>query len=169
MAISQAYFLNTITNVLGLSVKQRKVLFDDGYDTISTTIHWKYDRMREWCTTKSNLTTTRGGNSYGDQIIKFLQALAWWATYLILSGKQIFLADFYDTMMEDCIYEAKLYYEDGKKDQDIQKTNKFLHSKCVAWEELVYTYFIDMKNSRGVPFAYVICKTPDPSGIVIDR
>ena len=45
--MSQAYFLNTITNVLGISVKQREVLFNDGYDTISTIIYWKYENIRE--------------------------------------------------------------------------------------------------------------------------
>ena len=39
MAMSQADFLNTIINALGLSVKQRAVLSDDGYYTIYTIIH----------------------------------------------------------------------------------------------------------------------------------
>ena len=65
--MSQAHLFNTITNVLGLSVKQREVLSDDGYETMSTIIHWKYDEIREWCTTKSKLKTTRGGASYGYQ------------------------------------------------------------------------------------------------------
>ena len=77
MAMTHADFLNTITNVLGLAVKQREVLSDDGYDTISTIIHWNYDKIREWCTTKSKLITTRGGASHGDQRIWFLQALTW--------------------------------------------------------------------------------------------
>ena len=34
---------------------------------------------------------------------------------------------------------------------------------------MMYTYFTAMKNSRGVPLAYVIGKTPDLSGIFIDR
>ena len=59
MIMTQAYFLNTITNVLGLSVKKQKVLPDDGYDTIFTIIHWKYDKIREWCTTKYKLKATR--------------------------------------------------------------------------------------------------------------
>ena len=67
MEMSQADFLNTITNVLGLSVKQREVLYDEKYDMISTIIHWKYGEIREWRTTNSNLTTTRGGDSFGDQ------------------------------------------------------------------------------------------------------
>ena len=62
----QADLLKTITNILSLSVNQREVLSDEGYDTISTIAHWKYDDILEWYTTKSKLTTTRGGASYGD-------------------------------------------------------------------------------------------------------
>ena len=65
--MAQADFLNTITNVLGLSVKQREVLSNYRYDTISNIIHCNYDKIREWCTTKSKLTTTKGGASYRDQ------------------------------------------------------------------------------------------------------
>ena len=65
MAMVQENFLHTITNMLGFSVKQREVISDDGYDTIYTIINWKYDKIREWCTTKSKLTTIRGGASYG--------------------------------------------------------------------------------------------------------
>ena len=60
MTMAQAYFLNTVTNVLGL-------LSDDGYDIISTIINWKYDNMHECCTTKSKLTTTIVGVSYADK------------------------------------------------------------------------------------------------------
>ena len=43
---------NTITNVLGLSVKQRKVTSDEEYDMISAIINCKYDKIREWYTIK---------------------------------------------------------------------------------------------------------------------
>ena len=66
----QADLLKKITNILSLSVNQREVLSDEGYDTISTIVHWKYDDILEWYTTKSKLTTTRGGASYGDLKIK---------------------------------------------------------------------------------------------------
>ena len=39
---------------------------------------------------------------------KCLQALAWRATDLNLRGNYIVLADFYATMVADCIYGAKL-------------------------------------------------------------
>ena len=106
MAMAHTYLLNTITNVLGLSVNQREVLSNNVYNTISTIIYWKYDKICEWCTNKSELTTARGGAFYGDQKIKCLQALAWWATNLTLRGKQIVLSDFDTNMMVDCIYEA---------------------------------------------------------------
>ena len=67
--MAQADFLNTIINALRVSVKKHEVLSDDEYDTISTIIHWKYDNIREWYTTKPKLTTTRGGDSYGYQNI----------------------------------------------------------------------------------------------------
>ena len=104
----QADFLNTITNVLGLSVKQREVISKDRYYTISTIIHWKYDNIRECCTTKSKLTTTSGEYFYGDLKIKCLQSLSWWATDLTLLGKYIVLANFDTTMMVDFIDEATL-------------------------------------------------------------
>ena len=74
--MAQVDFLNKTTNALGLSVKQHEVLSDDGYDTISTIIHWKYDKIREWCTTKYTLKNTTGGASYGERKINCLQALA---------------------------------------------------------------------------------------------
>ena len=132
-------------------------------------MHWKYDKIHVWCIIKSKLTTTRGEASYQYQKIKCAQVLVWWSTNLNLSGKHIFLADFYDTKMADCIDETKLDYEDWKKYPYINKPDSLLHSKWVALEEMVYTYFTAMKNIQGVPLVYFILKAIDPSGIVIDR
>ena len=88
--------------------------------------------------------------------------MAWWDIDLTLRDKHIVLTNFDATMMSDCIYEAKLGYEDGNKDPDTKKPDKFSHRKWVAWEEMVYTYFTTMKNSPGLPLSYVICKTPYP-------
>ena len=101
--------------------------------------------------------------------IKFLQTLAWWVIDLTLRGKHIVLDEFYATMMEYCIDEEKLDCQDGKKDPDIKKPDNFSHINWLAQEEMAYTYFTSMKNRRGLPLAYVICKTPSPSCIVIDR
>ena len=72
-------------------------------------------------------------------------------------------------MMTDCIDEANLDYKDGKKDPYIEKPDKFSHSKCVPWEDMVYTYFTATKNIRGLTLTYFILNNPDPSCIVIDR
>ena len=132
--MAQAYLLNKITNVLSLLIKQREMLSNDGYDTISTIIHWNYDEICEWCTINYKLKTTRVGASYGDQKIYCLQALSWWATDLNLRGKQIVISDFDVTMMSNCIDEANLDYKDRKKDPSIEKHDKFSHSKWVSWE-----------------------------------
>ena len=73
-----------------------------------------------------------------------------------LRGKQIDISDFDATIMEDCKDEANLDYGYGEKDPDAKKPDMFSHRKWVAWEKTVYTYFTDIKNSRGLPLAYVI-------------
>ena len=72
-------------------------------------------------------------------------------------------------MMKDCIDEENLDYEYGKKDPDTKKPDDFSYRKWVAWEEMVYYYFIATKKSWGLPFRYFIHKILPPSGIVIDR
>ena len=108
--MAQENFLSTITDVLGLSFKQCGVLSNDGYYMISPIINWNYNEIRERCTTKSKLTTTRVKVSYGDQKINCIQSLALWATNLTPRYKQIILSDFDATIMADCIDEAKLDY-----------------------------------------------------------
>ena len=74
--MTQADLLITITNILGLLVKQHDVVSDDGYDTIYTITHREYEKIREWCTTMSELTNTREGASYVDRKMQCLQALS---------------------------------------------------------------------------------------------
>ena len=152
MEMTQAYFINTITNVLGLSVKQREVLSNDRYDTISTIIHQNFDETREWCTTKYKLTTTRGGASYGDPKTKFLQALEWCSTNFTLRGKQSVLSDFDATIMADCIYEAIGYHT---------ASGQLWSRWCILTSPLWKTLW--------VPLAYVVQENPYPPGIVIVR
>ena len=58
---------------------------------------------------------------------------------MTLRVKHIVLSEFDDTTMADCIDEAKLDYEDGKKYPDIEKPDKFSHIKWVGCEEMGYT------------------------------
>ena len=71
-------------------------------------------------------------------------------------------------MMAYFIDEAKLDYQDGKKDPDIDKPDTFSQRKWLAWEETVYTYFNAAKNNLGLPIAYAILNTPVPSSIFIE-
>ena len=48
-------------------------------------------------------------------------------------GEYIVLDVFHDTIMAYCIDETKLYYEDGKNDPNIEKPDKVLHRKLLAW------------------------------------
>ena len=49
-------------------------------------------------------------------------------------GKHIVLAEFYATLMVDCIDESKLDYEDGNKYPDTEKPDNLSHRKWVSWE-----------------------------------
>ena len=55
--------------------------------------------------------------------------------------------------MVDCIDEENLEYEDRKKYPDTEKPDKFSHRTWVSWEDMVYTYFVAIKNSGGVTLA----------------
>ena len=114
--MAQTDFLNTVINLLVLLVRKCDVLSNDGYDTISHIIHWKYNMVREWFTTKSKLSTTIVGAPYWDIKIKFIKSLELWATDLTLRGEYIDLPNLNAIMMADFIDEEKLDYEDGKKD-----------------------------------------------------
>ena len=93
------------------------------------------------------MTTTKGVALYGYPKTKCIHDLSWWATDLNLRGKQIYPSDFDSTMMKDCIDEENLDYEYGKKDPDTKKPDDFSYRKWVAWEEMVYYYFIATKKS----------------------
>ena len=42
-------------------------------------------------------------------------------------------------MMENCIDEANLDFEDGNMEPDIKKPDNLSYIKWVSWEEMVYT------------------------------
>ena len=88
--------------------------------------------------------------------------MAWRATDFNLRGKQIFLADFYATMVSYCKDEANLDHEDRKKDPYIENPDNLSHSKWVVWDEMVYTSFTSMENPRITPR---ICHTQYPRSI----
>ena len=59
--------------------------------------------------------------------------------------------------MADCIYEAQFDYEDGKKEPDIQKPDKFSRINWLAWDDMFYTYFTNrLVTAQDVPFALIL-------------
>ena len=76
----------------------------------------------------------RGGLSFGDRKIKFLQALSWWVLYLTLKGKPIELNNFKRDIMSGTIEESQLDHEQNKYGkEELNKNKDFSHDKCNQW------------------------------------
>ena len=105
-----------------------------------------------------------GGCAWGDRTIKCLQGLAWWCTDRSLRGKSLDVVTFYNHDAQlDAIEESELDYEELKKESNLDKPEKFKTEKWTEWEESVYNYFASHRNSKGVPYSYVIRKMPNPT------
>lgn len=164
----QQDFIVLLTGVMGFTDCQRTVLIGDGYDTARSLVHWKFNEIRDWCDSMGKLSTQRGGVNYGDRRIRNLQALAWWCTDRYLHGLDMDIVAHFDAdALEESTEESKLDYEKSKKDSDLDKPSKFSPDKWVEWEESIYNYLMDVKNSRGIPLAYVFRKDTPPT--VMDR
>ena len=101
---------------------------DDGYDSQESVLYWEFIDIKGWCQLKSKIPASRGGVSYGDRKIKFLQALAWWVTDLTLWGKIIDLNNFKTDIISDAIDKSRLEFEytrDGKG--RLSKPKEFSH------------------------------------------
>jgi len=158
MALNQAAtdFLESLNNVLNLTGPQVNSLVGEGYSEATTLVNWTYKEIRNWCHAKSKIAVNRGGAIFGDRKTKCLLGLAWWVNDLTLRGLQVDITAFDDEMLTEAIDEAKLEYEEGKVESVLAKPEKFSHEKWSIWEESIYNYFTSLKNSRGVPLAYVI-------------
>ena len=84
---------------------------DDGYDSQESVLYWKFIYIKEWCQLKAKIPEISGGLSYGNRNIYFLQALAWWVTYLTLRGKIIDLNNFKTGIIADTIEESRIDFE----------------------------------------------------------
>ena len=163
LVIDRADLVNVLDNVCRLTANQRITLINDGYDTARSLVHWNYKSIRSWCEGKSKLAVNRGGCTYGDRKIKCIQALAYWCTNAHLRGEPLDIANvFDDDALDEAIIESELDYDDSKKDAVLDKPGKFSHEKWQEWEESIYNYFASSRNARGIPYAYVIRKMPNP-------
>jgi hypothetical protein len=168
-ALNQAAtdFLESLNGILSLTVPQVNCLIGDGYTEATTLVNWTYKEIRDWCTAKSKIAVNRGGAIFGDRKAKCLLGMAWWVNDLTLRGLEVDITSFNDVMLTDSIDEAKLEYEEGKVESALAKPDKFSHDKWSIWEEAIYNYFTSLKNSRGVPLAYVI--RLDDDAVQVDR
>ena len=163
LVTDRADLVDVLDNVCHLTLVQRNTLVNDGYDTARSLVHWNYKSIRSWCEGKSKLALNRGGCTYGDRKIKCVQALAYWCTNAHLQGKPLDIAnDFDDDALDEAIIESELDYDDSKKDAVLDKPGKFSHEKWQEWEESIINYFASSRNARGIPYAYVIRKMPNP-------
>ena len=160
---AQQDFRNCLANVLGFTARQVTTLVADGYDTADDIIHWNFSDITKWCSAKTSLQILRGGCTYGDLRVKNLQGLAWWCTDRSLRGKQIDVAtDFNAAILIDSRDEARLEHDESKVESTLKKPEIFSSEKWVDWAESVYNYFSGTKNTKGIPYSYVIRKEPCP-------
>ena len=160
---AQTDFGNVLRNICAFTQRQVDVLINDGYNTADALYNWKFNDIREWCELKSKISAARGGASYGDRKIKCLQAMAWWITDRELRGIPFnIVLDFSIVELQDAIEEARLEYEESKRESAVELPKTFTVADWVTWEESVYNYFTSHKNNMNVPYAYVIRKDTPP-------
>ena len=83
---------------------------------------------------KANIPASRGGISYEDRKIKFLQPLAWWVMGLTLQGKIIDLNNFKTDILDDATEESRLDFEDTRDGKgDLSNPKYFLRAKWTQW------------------------------------
>ena len=101
---------------------------DNGYDRKEFVLYCEFTDIKEWYHLKAKIPEIPGGVSYGDSNIKFLQALAWWVTYLTLQGIIIDLNDFKTDMISYAIEESRIDFEDTRDGKgDLIKLKEFSH------------------------------------------
>ena len=85
---------------------------------------------------------SRGGVSYGDRKIKFLQALAWWVKDLTLRGNIIHINNFKTDIIAHAISESRIYFEDTRYGKgELSKPKDFSHEKWTQCEDIIYAVY----------------------------
>lgn len=152
-------FKACLRNVLRFTDRQIDGLVMDGYEKVTDLAYWGYDEITSWVNHKEKIHINRGGASYGDMKRKGLIGLAWWVTEKVRMGIPVDLANFDDEARHTSIVEARVEHEEGKGESQAVKPEKFKYESWIEWEKSVYTYLLALKNSIGIPLAYVIRKT----------
>ena len=77
LVINRADFILVLDDLCHLTSSQMTTLVEDGYDTARNIVHCDFKSIRSWCEAKSKMPVNRGGCTYGDRKIKYIQALAY--------------------------------------------------------------------------------------------
>jgi hypothetical protein len=147
-----------LRNILRFTDRQINGLVLDGYEKATDLAYWGYDEITNWVNHKEKIHINRGGASYGDMKRKGLIGLAWWVTEKVRMGVPVDLASFDDEARHTSIIEARVEHEEGKGESQAVKPEKFKYESWIEWEKSLYTYLLALKNSIGVPLAYMIRK-----------
>ena len=84
--VSTNFFMRTLQGTLGFTTAQVQSLAEDRYDTQGILLYWKFIEIREFCQLKYNIPVISSCIAFRDRKIKFLHALAWWVTDIMLWG-----------------------------------------------------------------------------------
>jgi hypothetical protein len=151
-------FQACLREVLRFTNRQVAALIDDKYEHAVDLAFWSYEDISKWVAHKEKLRNNAGGATYGDMRKKGLIGLAWWVTEKVRTGLPVDVTEFDNNGHRASIVEARIEHEEGKIDSQVDKPDKFKYEEWMEWEKSVYTYLLSMKNSLGVPLAYVVRK-----------
>jgi hypothetical protein len=151
-------FQACLREVLRFTNRQVTALIEDGYERATDLAFWSYEDITKWVTHKEKLRNNAGGASFGDLRMKGLIGLAWWVTEKVRTGATVDITEFDDDTRRSSIIEARVEYDEGKVESQVDKPSKFKYEEWTEWEKSVYNYLLSTKNSLGVPLVYVIRK-----------
>jgi hypothetical protein len=130
-------FQACLHEILRFTDRQVNVLVDDGYQRVADLAYWSYEDITKWVANKEKLHNNAGGAAYGDMRKKGLIGLAWWVTERIRTGMQVDLTQFDDEACRAAIIKARVEYDKGKIDSQIDKPNKFKYEDWTEWNPVV--------------------------------
>ena len=101
--VAENVFTRKPLNNIGFSIGQVLVLVEYSYNAVDIVLYWKFRNILEWCELKEYIPVIRGGSTFGDINIKFLQSLVSWETDSMPRGKYIDLNYFNGDIISDTI------------------------------------------------------------------
>ena len=146
-------FTGTLQGILGFTSTQVWFLLDGVYDSQESVLYWKFTYIKECCQLKFKIPASRGGVSYGDRKINFLQALDLWVTDLTLRGKIIDINNFKTDIISDVIEQSRINFEDTRDGKGgLSKPKELSYENWTHWEDRIYKHFASGKKILVCPY-----------------